>query len=374
MPRRKAEPETSPARQGALRDAGVIVVASRRAQRDALGARLSGRCRKVSLVADAAHALAIVRDADLVIVESAHAIEICATLIAANPALGCVVLHDDAGHDYLLSAMRTGVADVLPEKVGESALATALERTLARARTARRALLREKRRTRRLRDLCRHLFRSRHELMKQMGSMCEGLSGSYRELSAQLRNVSMASELNAILRQELDIESLLRTVLEYALKKSGPTNAAIFLSNSHGDYSLGAYVNYDCAKDSCESMLDHLADVAAPAFEEREGAVVMRDFGEVCTALGREADWLQDSTMVALACRHDGECLGVMTFFRDRRNPFEDEAVQSLRIIGELFAQQLSRVIRTHHRHLPKDQWGNPGDGGLGPDDIDLAA
>ena len=55
-------------------------------------------------------------------------------------------------------------------------------------------------------------------------------------------------------------------MLEFTLSKIGSTNAAIFLPTSSGDYSLGAYVNYDIPRDGIEIMLDQLADVLAPNF------------------------------------------------------------------------------------------------------------
>jgi GAF domain-containing protein len=210
--------------------------------------------------------------------------------------------------------------------------------------------------------------------MTQMGRLCADMAGSYRDLTEQMTRVSMSSELGALLRQELDLENLLRTTLEYALRKIGPTNAAVFLPGSSGDYTLGAYVNYDCTKEAAETLLDHLADVAAPAFEAREDAVVLTGAAEVAATLGPQAEWMGDSTLAALACRQEAECLAVMVFFRDRRTPFAEPAVATLRVIADLFGKQLARVIRTHHRHIPRDQWRGPGDGGIGPDDIDLAA
>ncbi|CAG1001680.1 hypothetical protein PHYC_02934 [Phycisphaerales bacterium] len=354
---------------GLLR-AGVLIVASRKTSRDALLARVGPAAARVE-ACDAEAAPKVARGFDLVVVDCPHPLDVWEKIERANPGAACVVLRESPDAAFLGDALRRGVTDVL-DAANAPGIVACLGEACARVQRAQGGLIRERRRARRLRALCGNLFRSRHELMKQMGDLCADMARSYRDLSDQLSGVSMVSEFNAILRQELDIEGLLRTTLEYTLKKVGATNAAIFLPNSLGDYSLGAYVNYDCAKDSCESLLDHLADVAAPAFEAREDAVVMRDFEEVTAALGREADWLTDSTMVAVPCRREGECLAVTLFFRDRRTPFSDANVHSLRQIAELFGEQLSRVIKTHNRHLPKDKWNEPGD--VGPDDIDLAA
>jgi hypothetical protein len=31
-----------------------------------------------------------------------------------------------------------------------------------------------------------------------------------------------------------------------------------------------------------------------------------------------------------------------------------------LEVIGDILAQQLARIIRVHHRHLPVDKWDGP--------------
>lgn len=290
-----------------------------------------------------------------------EALELCRVLAALHRPL--VLLADTSDPTLVLEAIRSGAGDVREPGASAEELLGAIGTLHAKDQDGRRSLDRLEKRNRRLREVSRALFRSRHELLNQMAGLCEQMAGSYRQLTDQMRKVATTSELNAVLRQELDMEGLLRTVLEYALKQLGPTNAAIFLPNTTGDYSLGAYVNYDCPRETAEALLDHLADVVAPAFEHRDEPVVLSSGEQIFAALGRESDWLSDATMVARACRHEGECGAVMIFFRDSRNPFSPAAIGTINLIASLFGSQLSRVIKTHHRHLPKDQWSRPGDG-----------
>lgn len=280
-------------------------------------------------------------------------------LLRLHPGLPALIVRADADRDFVLDAVRRGARDVVSPAEDIPARVAAARKC---SQVFRAAEARLERRLRRVREAYREVSRSRQELIKQMGSLCADMSGSYRELASRMRDVALVSEVNAIFRQELDLESLLRTALELVLRRVGPLNAAVFLPGTTGDYSLGAYINYDCSKDAAETLLDHLADVAAPAFADRAGVSVMRNFAEICQALGRETDWLGDSTMAALSCRRDAECLAVMVFFRDRRTPFDDKATAMLRIIGDAFGAQLDRVIKTHHRHLPQpspepDEW-----------------
>ena len=76
-----------------------------------------------------------------------------------------------------------------------------------------------------------------------------------------------AGEFARLIQSELDVETLLRHALEFVLARIGPTNAAVFLPGSTGEYALGAYVNLSCPKETAEVMLDHLANIAAPRLE-----------------------------------------------------------------------------------------------------------
>lgn len=177
-----------------------------------------------------------------------------------------------------------------------------------------------------------------------------------------MNQVSVASEFRGLIKHELDIEALLRTTLEFVLARSGPTNAAVFLPTTSGDYSLGAYVNYDCPKDTCDILLDHMANVVAPKFERQVGVAHLVTAAELKKRIGEDAAWLGESAVAAMACRHEGETLAIFLLFRDRRNAFPSGVLEQVRTVGDLFAAQLARVIHIHHRHLPKDKWGMLGD------------
>jgi hypothetical protein len=73
--------------------------------------------------------------------------------------------------------------------------------------------------------------------------------------------------------------------------------------------------------------------------------------------------WLGDHAMTVQACWQDNECIAVIAFFRDLKHPFADDLMPTVNLIAETFGRQLARVVRTHHRHKPKEQFG--GGGGL---------
>jgi hypothetical protein len=169
--------------------------------------------------------------------------------------------------------------------------------------------------------------------------------------------VTVRAEFGVLARLELDVESLLRTTLEYVLHKIGPTNAAVFLPTSTEDFSLGAYVNYDCPKDCVDMLLDHVAASVAPAIEADPSMRLHRGEEALDDLMGEHAAWLTGCEAVTFAAEHEGEMLAAVALFRDDRDPFDSRIMARLGVIGEILAQQLARIIRVHHRHLPADQW-----------------
>lgn len=172
--------------------------------------------------------------------------------------------------------------------------------------------------------------------------------------------VTVRAEFGVLARLELDVESLLRTTLEYVLHKIGPTNAAVFLPTASDDFTLGAYVNYDCPKDCVDLLLDHVGATVAPAIETDPAMRVHRGDDALDELMGEHAAWLTGCEAVTFAAQHDGEMLAAVALFRDDRDPFESQMVRRLAVIGEVLGEQLARIVRVHHRHIPKDHWDRP--------------
>jgi len=349
----------------------VLAVSARASVRRRVSSMLRGRIERIDFATDPAQASEIISEGstDLVVIERAlggeDGIGLLDELSTRHPAIVGVVLGEVHSPDDALRAMRAGACDMIT--IGTSC-ADATRRLHDAVEKARRVRQRDAR-IERLKKLCNKLNDARHGVTGQVGELCADLTEAYQDLSDRLGRVRLSSELETLLRQELDIESLLRTVLEYTLKRIGPVNAAVFMPTSSGDYSVGAYVNHDMTRGSAEVLLDKLAD-RIPAKVEGENTVhaaTGRD--ELTRFLGDDAGWVDDATMLTVPCRDAGECLAVLTLFRDRSRPFDHADERTLGIIGTLLGEQLGRVIHTHHRHLPRDQWGLSGDWDAAPDD-----
>lgn len=333
----------------------VLIVVASRVERESLTAKLASRGMRVEPVSTPADALAAIatEQFDLAMVQQAmgrgRGLELVRGLRELDAGLGVVMIAKKANLDDTVCAMREGVLDFVIGAVDTAALTARIEKAIARARHDRQQQEQARSTPRQARDLATPL--------PPHAASADDLLHAYQDLAEQMASIGLTAEFNSLIRQELDLESLLRTVLEFILAKLGPTNAAIFLPSTTGDYSLGAYVNYDCPRDTAEVLLDHLASVMPERFEDEPRTVLMRSERALIERLDEHADWLDGHAVACLSCRHDDECLAVLTFFRDQRTGFADDHVAMLDSIADLFAEQLARVIHIHHRHLPKDNW-----------------
>lgn len=269
-----------------------------------------------------------------------------------------VLVAPTANYDSAIGAMREGVADVLAKPLSEHEVISRLTAIVQQVTDDRR----RERRLERLKLLCRRLNSARQDMSLQMDSLCQDLVHAYQELSDQIAHVSVVTEFATIIRQELDVEELLRTTLECFLRKFGPMNAAVFLPGIDDDeFSLGAYVNYSCPRQSADLLLEHLADVMTPPMLEETRVLEFTDAARFNEHFGEGAEWMAENHILVFSCHHDDECLAVFTLFRDLQTAFPPEMATLMRSMVEIFGRQMSLVIRVHHRHLPEEEW--PGSG-----------
>ncbi len=285
-----------------------------------------------------------------------HALSLVEALRSAAPAIKLVLLATKPSMTLFRRAMRAEVSDVLAFDAPKEELAQAIDRTIRRARTE----VDVQERIERLTDICRRLSLSRDEIGAQVETLCDDLVNAYKEIADQVNEATMVSEFRTLLAQELDLEDLLRTALEYLLTKTGPTNAAVFLPTPENDWDLGAYVNYDCPRSESEMFISHLATQVCPHLADESEVVRFIDADELASYFGDEASFLASSQLIAFSCRHDDETLAIVFLFRDARDPFADELAGTLDLLREIFARQISAVLKVHHRAKP--EWPMPAD------------
>lgn len=295
-----------------------------------------------------------------------------------SPTSKTIMLADTVTAATAVSAMRCGAVDLITLPLNPNDFLTRVESALLKAR----AETERDRRLSRLKRICRELNVARHEISKQVDSLCDDLANVYEDIAEQMSDVAMAAEFRTLLRQELDVEDLLRTTLEYMLTKTGPTNAAVFLPDGSSlgagkkaglpsAFGLGAYVNCDCPRETISAMLDHLGEAVCPQMADENDIVRFADAAEFAEWLGADAggECLADSQVIAFRCAHKGECLAVIVLFRKKEQPFEEKVAGTLDTMRGIIAEQLRNVIKVHHR-AAAGEW--PKEAESDADDLDF--
>lgn len=274
-----------------------------------------------------------------------------------------IVMGEKPSLDAAIQAIRAGACDFIVKPLDLQEINERVRQALQKGDRQRL----HAQRVRRLRRLCKKLNDARQEVSQQVDILCNDLVTAYQELACQIQQVVQSSEFSVVIRDELDLEKLLRRTLEYVVEKAGPTNAAIFLPSSMDEYTLGGYVNYDCSSKSADILLQHLADVMAPKIAASTHLVHVTDNDQLAYWIGDDSAYLADSHVIAFACRHDNEALAVIALFRDGGTPYTTSTLETCKALAPLLGGALARVIRIHHRAVFRS------DGEYGPDPNDDA-
>jgi hypothetical protein len=59
---------------------------------------------------------------------------------------------------------------------------------------------------------------------------------------------------------------------------------------------------------------------------------------------------LDECELVAWPAHHGEECMGVFFLFRSRTEPFKDELAGLIDALRPVFAAQMAKLVRVHHR------------------------
>jgi len=337
--------------------ARVLIVGGSPSDRDGLAERLRGdghTCVIARSPEDARRALA--HDGfDLLLLglESAgdDPLDLATTTGRTTPHTKTIVFSPANSFRTATEAMRCGAVDFICTTGSLTDLSERIRNALVKSREEAQRGQREQR----LREICAELDRARTKISDEVDTLCTDLGSAYQDLSEHLDDVAVASEFRTLARLDLDVEDLLRTTLEFLLAKIGPTNAAVFLPETGGQYNLGAYVNYDCPRESIDDLLDPLCDAVCPQLAEEEDFIAFEDAEAFARWLDLDRGFIAESQVLAFSCRHEGECLAVIVLFRHRSTPFLRDIAVTLDTIRVIFANQLARIIGIHHRG--KSEW-----------------
>ena len=270
-----------------------------------------------------------------------------------RPWIRAVVFGGAPDPETVVEAIRQGVSDWINLPVDRLRLPERMEQIMDRVRAHRQ----REAQLESLEGTCRELTEAKSEMSDQVDVLCGDLASAYKSMHTQMSEVAMSAEFRTLLAQELDVEDMLRTSLEYILKKIGPTNAVVYLQEAPGQYGVGAYVNYQWPDRDLMPTLHVLGDTLCASMATERSLVRFDDSAAFAASKGDDAAMLEGSQVVAFSChRGDGQedCLAIFALFRDADPGFADEQAETLEVLRKITSEQLARIIRVHHRSRPE--------------------
>src|SRR6185295_4824543 len=124
---------------------------------------------------------------------SREGLTIVPKLLKAQPSLACILAGEEPSLALATDAMKIGACDLIGPDSTRDQLTQTIGAALRRSRSIRAGELWVQRRARKLKGVCRELERSRSALLDQFQTLCNSVSGSYRDLSDQIKHVTLAA-------------------------------------------------------------------------------------------------------------------------------------------------------------------------------------
>ena len=267
------------------------------------------------------------------------------------PWIRAMVWSDHLDPMQTLEAIREGASDYLVIPTDIDRINTRLDQLLDRVRSARN----NENQMNNLMDTCRELTESRDEMSDQVDVLCNDLASAYRSMRDQMSDAVIVSEFKTLISQELDVEDMLRTSLEYMLRRVGPTNAVVYLPETPGRFGIGAYVNYDMNDGDPMPVYKALGEAMCSRMHTETELVRYEDGEAWSRSKSPDTESLTNMDLIAFSCRHNDETLAIISFFRDKENPFDDETAGLLDSLRSVLGEHLGRIVRIHRRG--KAEW-----------------
>ena len=288
-------------------------------------------------------------DIDLLLVDIAidqQVLDLITDVRSAHAWRRVIVWGPSVDSDLAIRSVRSGACDVLqlPRHLDE--LTTRVNRAAVNAKTDRG----REERIERLADACERLRASKNEMSDQVDVLCGDLATAWSSIKDQMSIVETTTEFRTLIGQELDVEQMLRTSLEYIMEKVGPTNGVVFLREAEGDYGVGAYVNYEWQDRNILPTLELLGSAVCPQMQEDPGLLKFDDASDFAQCEGVDAELFNDAEVVACSCPRSDDCLAVLVLFRRSTTPFDDSMASILDALRMVLAEQLGRILRVHKR------------------------
>ncbi|MBC8522886.1 response regulator [PVC group bacterium] len=245
-----------------------------------------------------------------------------------------------------ISSMRSGAEDLfcLPRDLG--VIQDRVEKIIA---INHKSELQEKR-NEEIRRLYEEAHRAHGIAEEEIESLSHTIASGQCEREQQMRLVAMAAEFRTLVSQELEVESMLRTSLEYLLHRLGPTNAAVFIREGDVGWGVGAYINYDRQGENFTEFLSALGEQACSTVSQDMGLRLFTDGTSFANWIDTEELDFSGNEVISVGCFDGNRCMAVIVFFRNDAKRFGNESVKIVESISPIFGGQLGSILKIHRR------------------------
>ncbi len=186
--------------------------------------------------------------------------------------------------------------------------------------------------------------------VEEIESLSHTLANGQCVQDQKMRLVAMAAEFRTLVSQELEVESMLRTSLEYLLHRLGPTNAAVYIREGEVGWGVGAYINYDRQGENYSEFLQTLGEQACTTVSQEKTLRVFTDGNSFTNWIDTDELDFEGNEVLSIGCFDGEKCMAVIVFFRSDSKRFDDESLKIVETISPLFGSQLGSILKIHRR------------------------
>jgi DNA-binding response OmpR family regulator len=198
------------------------------------------------------------------------------------------------------------------------------------------------------------LYKSMNDELQRVSdendALCNDLANAHCETEKKIKQVAIGAEFQTLVNQELEVESMLRTALGYMLTRIGAMNAAVYLREGETDWGVGAYINYDRQSEQFQTLIDTLGHAVCPVVACDTQVKRYKDGGVFAQVVDTDSVDFSGSEVVTVSCFHDDRCMAVIVLFRSDARPFNQENVETIETVREIFGTQLGTILKIHRR------------------------
>ena len=186
--------------------------------------------------------------------------------------------------------------------------------------------------------------------VEELESLSHTLANGHCDQEQQMRLVAMAAEFRTLVSQELEVETMLRTSLEYLLHRLGPTNAAVYVREGEVEWGIGAYINYDRQGENYTQFLEKLGEQSCSLVSQEKTVRVFTDGTMFTNWIDTDELDFNGNEVITIGCFDGDRCMAVVVFFRSDLKRFGDESVKIIETLSPLFGSQLGCILKIHRR------------------------